>query len=211
MKILILFLMFLPLMAHAKWIASAGAELANGLDTSSVDSSILPGVRGEIEYGHSSFPRLTVFSSVTYFQGSGTTQYDYTDPDDLNNTQIDDVETKVSITRVNLGLRMKLIEQEDLSLYGGAGLIFGALNLNLDRSNFKGKAGPSDDFEQNEHKNIDGYFAEIGGEKKLSKNFGVRLAGQITSAEANSFEILGDKYVDFNLMSIALSYVWYIN
>lgn len=210
MKILILILMFLPFMAHAKWIASAGAELANGLDTSSVDSSILPGVRGEIEYSHSSFPRLSVFTSVTYFQGAGETQYDYT-ASDLNNTQIDDVETKVSITRVNLGLRMKLIEEKDLSLYGGAGIVLGALNLNLDRSDFKGKAGPSDDFEQNEHKNIDGYFAEVGGEKKLSKNFGVRLAGQFTSAEANSFEILGDKYVDFNLLSVALSYVWYIN
>ncbi|MES2527238.1 MAG: outer membrane beta-barrel protein [Bdellovibrionota bacterium] len=211
MKIIYLVLLFLPLMAQAKYIASGGAEVATGLNSSSVDSSILPGVRGEIEYGHASFPRFTVFSSIAYFQGPGKVQYDYTDPDDLNNTQIDNVQTKVSVTRLNLGLRMKLIEQKDLSLYAGAGFMFGALNLNLDRGNFKGKAGPSDDFEQNEHKNFRGYFGELGGEMKLNQNFGVRLSGQISTATTNTFEILDDSKVSFSQMSVALSYLWYIN
>ncbi len=211
MKIFYLFLLFLPLVAQAKFIASAGPEVATGIDSSSVDASLLPGIRGEIEYGHASYPKFTVFSSITYFQGPGRTQYDYTDPDDLNNTQIDDVQTKVSLTRMNLGLRMKLIEQKDLSLFAGAGFQFGALNLNLDRSNFKGKAGPADDFEQNEHKNFRGYFGELGGEMKLNETFGVRLAALISTVSSNSFEILDDSKVNFNLMTVALSYVWYIN
>ena len=211
MKIFILILMFLPLIAQAKWIASGGAEVASGIDTSSVDSSILPGVRGEIEYGHSSYPRFTVFSSIAYFQGPGRTQYDYTDPDDFNNTQIDHVQTKVSVTRMNLGLRMKLIEQEDLNLFAGGGLQFGVLNLNLDRSNFKGKANITDDFEQNEHQNFLGYFGEIGGEKKLNKTFGLRLAAQLSHASTESFEILDDSKVNFNLLTVAMSLVWYIN
>ncbi len=211
MKIIYLVLLFFPLFAHAKFIASAGPELANGIDSSAVDTEFLPGIRGEIEYSHANYPRLSIFTSITYNQAQGSTQYDYTDPDDLNNTQIDDVETKVSVTRMNLGLRMKLIEQKDLTLYGGAGFQFGALNLNLDRSDFKGKAGVSDDFEQNEHKNFRGIFAELGGEMKLNETFGVRLAAHVSTVSTNKFEILGDKEVDFNMLSLALSYVWYIN
>lgn len=210
MKILILLFLLVPSLSHAKFILSGGPDIAAGFDDSDVKSSPLLGIRGEAEYGHASFPKVTVFGTVTYHQGPGRTQYDYTDPSDNSVTQVDDVKTKVSLTRLNAGFRYKVIEEKTLSFFAGGGFQFGVLNLNLDRNNFKGKALVTDDFEQNENQNFWGVFGEIGGEMKLNADSALRLSGQISNVSTESFEILGEREVEFMLVTVAMSYVWYL-
>lgn len=210
MKKIILMLVLLPSLAQAKFVLSGGPELSGGIDDSAVESFALIGLRGEVEYGHKAFPNVTVFGNVSYLQGPGRTQYDYKDPNDQSVTQISDVKTKVSLTRLSTGLRFKLIDQKNLFFFAAGGLQFGALNLNLDRSNFKGKALVTDDFEQNEHQNLLGYFGELGGELSLNSDFGIRLSAHLSQFRTQSFEILSDSEVESHLVSIAVSYVWYL-
>ena len=210
MKNFLLFLVLLPSIAQAKFILSGGPELAGGIEDSALESSALLGLRGELEYGHSAFPKLTLFSNISYLQGPGRTQYDYTYPSDNSVTRVDDVKSKMSLTRLSTGLRYKVIDQKNYFFFAGGGIQYGILNVNLDRGNFKGKALITDDFEQNEHQNLLGVFGEVGGEMTFNADFALRLAAQFSRASTKSFEILDDQEVEFNLFSVALSYVWYL-
>lgn len=212
---LILFLLLLPSLAHADFVASAGLDGGNFETENSstsgvplVKSSTLIGFRGEIEFGS---PYITFVGVFNFNRGQARTQYDFNNPSNSSDqAQVEDLKTTVGLSRLSGGMRVKLIKLKNFRLFIGGGVQYGMLNLSYDKADFKDRTNSSTGFEESERQNFKGGFGEVGLEFIVNNNSGFRVQAQRASIQTEKYETIGDEKLKSNFTTFSVSFIEYI-
>ena len=213
--LLSLFLLLLPSISHADFIASAGLQGGQFLSNDKNDltgnrdlKSSQIGFRGEIEFGYS---YLTFFGGVDIGTGTGKAQYDFTDPDNaLNSSRVDDLKQSSNLYLLSLGMRIKLIKTRRFRLFAAGGPQFGMLNITYDKEDFTNQVGSTWGLQQHDRANLKGFFGEVGMEFIIDANSGFRLSARTSSLKSEEILTLNNNELDLQHTSFAITYIEYI-
>lgn len=216
MKLLFIIFIVLPTVAKADFVASAG--LVGGRleseETSSRNEPLLEvptyiGFKGEAEFGH---PYVTFFGSFDLGTGSGKTEYDYQNPSiPPDQAQVNGLDTRIYLSRLSLGIRLKLIKLKTYRMYAGGGLEYGIMNLLYDEDHFESRTGSSTGFQESERQNFRGGFAQFGMEFIIDNNSGFRIQVQKDYFRTDEFETLGNETLKFEPTTFSVSFMQYID
>ena len=203
----------LPSLALADFIANFGLhagklESENTVINKPVVDSPIYGINGEIEFG---WPYLTFFGRFDFNQGTGKTQYNFTDADNASNTATaEDLKTTVRLSKLSGGVRVKILKLKKFRLYVGGGVQAGFLSMIYDKDDFKKENGNTIGFEEDEQRNVKGGFAEAGMEIIFDHNSGIRLSAQRTSLSSDQFDTLNREKLKFNYTTFSINYIEYV-
>ncbi len=216
MKILLCFILFLPTLAHADFVANAGLEVGEleSADTIAknrpvLKSPALVGFKGEAEFGH---PWIGIFGAFHLNTGAMKSQYDYTNEDDASDSAtVEDLKTTAIMSRLSLGVRLRLIKFKHFRVFAGGGMETGFLSLSYDKEDFKKKNSNTIGFEESDRATIRGSFAEAGMEIIFDEDSGLRLVAQKSGMNSEKYKTLKDNKLRLNFVSASLSYIQYID
>lgn len=216
MRILLTLILFLPTVAKADFVASAGliGGRLESEETSSRDKPLLEvptyvGFKGEAEFGH---PYFTIFGSFDLGTGKGKTEYDYQNPSiPPDQAVVNGLDTRVFLSRLSAGLRLKLIKLKTFRMYVGGGLEYGIMNLVYDEDHFESRTDSSTGFQENEKQNFRGGFAQIGLEFIIDNNSGFRIQAQKDYFRTDEFETLDNETLKFEPTTFSVSFMQYID
>lgn len=155
---------------------------------------------------------LTLNMGAAYTAGSAKTQYNYTNASNPSQTaQVADLEAATNQISAFAGPRLRFISTKRLKVFGGGGVITGALNLTYNEDKFTEATGNKNGFKDHEALPFNGSYYEGGFEYILNNKGGLRFLVRNVTHKSKKYETLGNSRITSHYLQFGIQYIHYVN